>query len=37
MFDVSIEMLKSLIGIIPLFTCIILVFNLVSNMLWGDK
>ena len=37
MFEVSIELLKQLINIIPLFTCIILIFNLVSDMLWGGK
>ena len=37
MIDVSIEFMKQIIQIIPLFVSIVLVFNLVSSMLWGDK
>lgn len=37
MFDVTIEFMISFVQIIPLFTCIILIFNLVSSMLWGGK
>lgn len=37
MFDVAIQFMIQLIQIIPLFVCIILVFNLVSSMLWGDR
>ena len=37
MFEVSIEFMKDFIQIIPLFVCIILVFNIISDLLWGGK
>lgn len=37
MIDVAIQFMIQLIQIIPAFVCIILVFNLISSMLWGDK
>lgn len=37
MFDVAIEFMTQFIQIIPLFVCIVLVFNIVSDLLWGGK
>lgn len=37
MIDVSIELLKQVIQVIPLFVCIVLIFNIISSLLWGDK
>ena len=37
MFDVAITFLIQFINIIPLFVCIILVFNIISDLLWGGK
>lgn len=37
MFDVAIQLMIQFINIIPLFVCIILVFNIISSLLWGDK
>lgn len=37
MFDVAIAFLTQMINIIPLFVCIVLVFNIISNLLWGGK
>ena len=37
MFDVAIQFMIEFINIIPLFVCIILTFNIISSLLWGDK
>ena len=37
MFDVAITFLIQMINIIPLFVCIVLIFNIISSLLWGDK
>lgn len=37
MFEVAIEFLEQFISIIPLFVCLILVFNIIASLLWGDK
>lgn len=37
MFDVAIDFMIQFIHIIPLFVCIILVFNIISDLLWGGK
>lgn len=37
MFDVAMSFMTDFINIIPLFVCIILVFNIVSDLLWGGK
>lgn len=37
MFDIAIQFMVEFIKIIPTFTCFILVMNLCSSMLWGDK
>lgn len=34
MFDVAIEFMKELINIIPVGVVLILVFNLISDLLW---
>lgn len=35
MFDIAIEFLTSLFPMIPFFICLILVFNIISDLLWG--
>lgn len=37
MFDLVIELLKDLVGILGVFIPFILVCNLISSMLWGEK
>ena len=37
MFDVAIQFMIQMIQIIPTFTCFILIMNLCSSLLWGDK
>lgn len=37
MFDVAITFLTQMISIIPLFVCIVLIFNIISDLLWGGK
>lgn len=36
MFDVALQFLTSMIPIIPIFTAVILAFNIISSLLW-DK
>lgn len=35
MFDASIQMLLEFSKLIPIGVCIILVFNIISDLLWG--
>lgn len=37
MFEVAIIFLTEMIKIIPLFVCIVLLFNIISDLLWGGK
>lgn len=37
MFDIAIIFLTEMIDIIPLFVCVVLVFNIISDLLWGGK
>lgn len=37
MIDVAISLLTELIPVVPTLIVIILVFNLISNLLWGGK
>lgn len=37
MFDCAIDLMIEFIKIIPIFTCVILIFNICSDLLWGGK
>ena len=37
MFDIAISFITDFISIIPTFVCLILIFNIISSLLWGDK
>lgn len=37
MFDVAIQFMIQMINIIPLFVCIVLIFNIISDLLWGGR
>lgn len=37
MFDVAITFLIQFVNVIPLLVAIILIFNIISSLLWGDK
>lgn len=37
MFDASIDILKSFVSVLPLYIPFILVINIISHLLWGDR
>lgn len=37
MFDLVIELLKDLVGILNVYIPFILICNLIASMLWGEK
>lgn len=37
MFDVAIQFFIEMIQVIPLFTCIVLIFNIINNLLFGGR
>lgn len=37
MFDVALDFLTQFVSYIPLIVCLILVFNIISDLLWGGK
>lgn len=37
MFDVAITFLVELVDYLPTLICLVLIFNLISDLLWGAK